>query len=335
MSRRLAIVALVLFAVGAAAVQAARPSFTPLSFTAVGERDYWVLGADSVLHTTDGGAHFTRLPAPPLSGERGVTRMLRFADGADGYAFVPRGSFAVTHDGGRTWRVLHLGSPIAFATGGGLVHVVFARCSPSGCSSYRLATSPVGVDAWRLSPLPFRAADAIVSLAAHGDDVWLLGTVGDLERARAELAHSSDGGATWHLGASPCFAGLGADFEPVSASVVWAVCPTGMMAGAARSTDGGTTFARVHTPPLVNSAELAPASPTVAVVAGNGAGFRFRRTVDGGRSWEPVRVPAVPTAVEWVGFTDARVGAAVVATRGGTQLWRTTDGGAAWSRVRL
>jgi photosystem II stability/assembly factor-like uncharacterized protein len=37
----------------------------------------------------------------------------------------------------------------------------------------------------------------------------------------------------------------------------------------------------------------------------------------------------------FVGFTDARVGAALVETGATSQLWRTTDGGASWSRVRL
>jgi hypothetical protein len=38
----------------------------------------------------------------------------------------------------------------------------------------------------------------------------------------------------------------------------------------------------------------------------------------------------------WVGFTDARVGSALVQTDlAKTALWRTTDGGARWSNVRI
>ena len=44
----------------------------------------------------------------------------------------------------------------------------------------------------------------------------------------------------------------------------------------------------------------------------------------------------------WVGFTDARVGAALTqmtydasAKTEVTALWRTTDGGATWSKVRV
>jgi hypothetical protein len=39
----------------------------------------------------------------------------------------------------------------------------------------------------------------------------------------------------------------------------------------------------------------------------------------------------------WIGFADAKVGAALVQTRsdGALALWRTTDGGASWSVVRF
>lgn len=332
--RRLVIAALVLSISCGAASRAATP-FTPLSFTAIGESDYWVLGNDSVLHTTDGGAHFARLPEPPLAGERGTIRFLRFVDAEDGYAYVPRGSFAVTHDGGRSWRTLNLGAPLAFATGGGLVHVVFAQCTNAGCASLRFATSPVTTDDWHVTPLPFAAADSLVALAAHGRDVWLLGSRGNRSSAREVLARSSAGGATFTVGAAPCTAGLGGQLLPASATALWAVCPTGMMAQAWRSTDGGATFANLRGLQLVNSAQLAPASSTTAVVAGNGAGSPLLRTVDAGRTWTRAAVPVRPLVVQWVGFTDPRVGAAIVSTATGTELWRTTDAGASWSRVRL
>ena len=129
---------------------------------------------------------------------------------------------------------------------------------------------------------------------------------------------------------------------PISATVVWAVCTTGMLAAAWRSTDGGVTFAHVATPPLVNSALLAPASKNVTVLAGNGAGSRLLRTTNGGVTWTRPSTPGRATFVPWVGFTDAKVGAALVHVGYDTSakveiqaLWRTTDGGANWSRVRL
>ncbi len=96
------------------------------------------------------------------------------------------------------------------------------------------------------------------------------------------------------------------------------------------------------TPQLVNSAVLAPASRDTAVLARNGARSRLLRTIDGGATWRAESTPGPAVFVAWVGFTDARVGAALVQTRYDASmkteiqvLWRTRDGGAHWSTVRL
>jgi photosystem II stability/assembly factor-like uncharacterized protein len=77
-------------------------------------------------------------------------------------------------------------------------------------------------------------------------------------------------------------------------------------------------------------------------VLDRGVGARLLRTTDGGKTWTAPRTPGRATNVFWVGFTDARVGAALVQTgydapakTDGTAMWRTTDGGATWSSVRL
>ncbi|TML23836.1 MAG: hypothetical protein E6G28_02035 [Actinobacteria bacterium] len=92
----------------------------------------------------------------------------------------------------------------------------------------------------------------------------------------------------------------------------------------------------------MNSARLAPASRDTAVLSGNGAGDRLRRTTDAGATWTVPHVPGRATFVPWIGFTDAAVGTALVQTGWDASakiereaLWRTTDGGADWSKVRL
>jgi photosystem II stability/assembly factor-like uncharacterized protein len=343
---------------GCASKHAASPqsrtsgSFEPQSFTAISENDYWVLGTVrhegrlrfSILRTTDGGRSFETIGAPQLPTE-GTVPTLRFADRRDGFAFVLGfgGTFFATHDGGTTWQKLRLGTVLAFETARGNVYVVTARCSRPACSRYRLERSPAWSNAWRPQALPFTPDGSIVDLAAHGSHVWLLGTPRRNPQAqRAELVRSTDGARTFVKGHGPCYPGLGGDLEPSSTSVVWAVCPTGMLAGAWRSIDGGTTFVNLKTPPLVNSATLAPASANTAVLARNGARTRLLRTTDGGRTWQPVQMPPPPAYTLWVGFTDAEVGAAIVETayQGAAkpqrqELWRTTDGGAHWHSVRL
>ena len=327
--------------------------FEPVSFTAVSD---WLLGSvacrtgrcTSILRTTDGGASFASIPAPTLSGagRAGVAPTLLFADRLDGFAFLTgiRGVFYATHDGGATWHRLALGNVLAFATAGGNAYAVTARCSLQRCTEYRFERSRVHADAWNAKAMPFAPSGSVLDLAAHGSSVWLLGTPAEGKQASGSdvLARSTDGGRTFAKGSGPCIPGLGGELAPTSANVVWAVCPTGMLAGAWRSTDGGVTFTHLSAPPLVNSAVLAPASRDVAVIARNGARSRLLRTTDGGASWTFTRTPGVAIYLPWIGFTDANVGAALVQTGWDASakieaqaLWRTTDGGASWSKVRF
>ncbi|MDQ3895156.1 MAG: hypothetical protein M3292_10950 [Actinomycetota bacterium] len=265
--------------------------------------------------------------------------MLRFADGRDGYVYVPQidGVLYATHDGGASWRRLALGDVLQFTTAGGEAYAITARCTPQRCSQYHLERAPVVANRWDVTALPFAADGSLFGLAALGPKVWLLGTRASKgPMTHNVLARSSDGGRTFTSGPGLCYAGLGGELAPASPTVIWAVCPTGLLAGAWRSTDGGVTFAQLKTPPLANSAVLAPASERVAVLFGNGAGARLLRTTNGGRTWRAAKTPGRATDIQWVGFS-AKVGAALVQL-GGSQmnaLWRTTDSGADWFAVPL
>lgn len=334
----------------------ARPvpaGFVPRSYTAVSGDDFWVLGSAPcdtgrctvIVRTRDGGSSFTAIAAPELQGrgEAGVTSTLRFADREDGWAFVTGsgGAFYATHDGGSTWHRLDLGSVIAFASGGGYAYAVTADCTNDGCTDFRFRRARVSGDGWSASVMPFTPDGPVLDLAAHGSNVWLLGTrAGQVSGPHDLLARSVDAGRTFAVGDGPCFAGLGGDVEPTSANVVWTVCPTGMMAAAARSTDGGSSFAPLDTHPLANSARLAPASDTTALLAPDGGETRPLLTTDAGSTWSQPQTPPHASFWAWVGFTDAHVGAALVQTHWDPaahvqlqQLWRTTDGGATWHAV--
>jgi hypothetical protein len=171
---------------------------------------------------------------------------------------------------------------------------------------------PAPTSRWTQSPLPFTPDGPVFDLAARGRDVWLLATPRTRFPRHDLLAGSTDGGRTFVTGTGPCIPGLGGDLEPSSSRVVWAVCPTGMMAGALRSTDGGATFTPLRTPPLVNSARLAPASNRTAVLAANGAGRPLYRPTDGGATWRPTAPPGKDNYWSEVVFTGTRVGDALV-----------------------
>ena len=98
---------------------------------------------------------------------------------------------------------------------------------------------------------------------------------------------------------------LGGDVEPSSARIVWAVCATGMMAGASRSTDGGVTFEPLHAPPLVNAARLANDADVdeLAVLADRHV-VRMRGQRDVAGHLERLGIDDLERAVGFVGDVD-------------------------------
>lgn len=325
--------------------------FSPDSFTAISDARYWVLGTapcaagrcPALVRTTDGGSSFLAIPAPPLTPGASGQPTLRFADSLDGYAFVehgPSSAFYSTHDGGSSWHAQALGDVLALAIGAGQVAVVTAQCGGSGCSAFALQRSHVASDSWSSGPLPFAPDGPAIDLEAHGQDLWLMGTPASANAPNSGvLARSTDAGATFVVGRSPCQPGLGGRLSPTSATNLWAVCPTGTEASAARSVDGGSTFATLSTPPMSNSASLGAASAEVAVLSPNDSTGTLLRTTDGGATLTAVTgLPGGVTFWEWIGFTDAQVGAALVESGSSPSpsnlaLWRTTDAGAHWTPV--
>jgi photosystem II stability/assembly factor-like uncharacterized protein len=319
--------------------------FVAVSLNALDDRDFVLLGTVpcpagrcyAIERTADGGRSFTRVAAPHGLPTEGTNPTLRFADKHDGFVWVPFGwgEFWSTHDGGGTWQRLRVPAVVAFTTADGRAYAVTARCTTQTCSGYRFARGPASAQRWRDSALPFVSDGSVIDLAARSRAVWLLGTPRTRFPHHDVLASSTDGGHTFVTSDGPCTPGLGGDLEPSSARVVWAVCPTGMEAGASRSTDGGHTFEPLRTPPLINAARLAPASDETAVLAANGAGRPLYRTTDGGATWRPLRQLGNDDAWYDIVFTDPRTGNALVQIGARPpSVWRTTDSGTTWSRIR-
>jgi hypothetical protein len=322
--------------------QSVPKGFRPVSLSAIDDNDLFLLGTlpcsaarcYAIERSGDGGRTFTRIAAPSGLPTEGSAPTLRFVDARVGVIWVPFGwgGFYRTHDGGVTWR--HVRSPdlVAFTTTGAKAYAIVAHCTTQRCTGFRFARGPASASRWRESPLPFVPDGPVLDLAARGNDVWLLGTPRTARYQRYDrLARSTDGGRTFTTGDGPCVPGLGGGLMPSSTRVVWAVCPTGLLAGAARSSDGGVAFSPLRTPPLTNGARLAPASSSTAVLAANGAGAPLYRTTDGGATWRPIAPRGKDTIWYEVVFTSAHVGDALVQLGGHAPVFRrTTDGGETW-----
>lgn len=167
--------------------------FDPVSFTAISPSEYWLLGdapcanpvCTSIVRTTDGGSHFVGIPAPtsPVIEGTGASttgvNTLRFADGADGYAFAtgPGGAFWDTHDGGEQWAqpgFLAGRELLGFGTGGGYALAVVGTCADGSCSAVTLERAPVTSDRWSALSVPVPdGSDQLVSMAVHGSELWI------------------------------------------------------------------------------------------------------------------------------------------------------------------
>jgi photosystem II stability/assembly factor-like uncharacterized protein len=334
--------------------------FDPLSFTAISADQYWLLGeapcsnpvCTSIVRTTDGGAHFVGLPAPtaPITSTTGSgINTLRFADTLDGYAFAtgPGGEFWDTHDGGGQWAeqgFLSGRQLLAFGTGGGYVFALAGSCQQGNCSSVVLDRSPVGSDQWSALTVPGLSGgvDQLATMTVHGTNLWFSLT-SSLNQAHQVLVAATGSGSSFATYASPCFSGLGGSIQASSSDVLWAVCPTGMEAQAFRSADGGAKWSTLDVGELENSALLAPASDSSAVLEPSAQG-QFLRTDDGGATWHSV----YPSSSgdfwwSWAGFTDSNIGSALRTESNPPagwpfpngpspqQLWRSSDGGMTWS----
>ena len=319
-------------ALGAQAGSSVRPGFEPQWFTAISATEFWLGGKGVVLHTSDGGRHFGRLPAPPAG-------PASFADSRDGFAFGWQTQLYATHGGGRAWHRLALRSVLAFAASGGTAYAVTGRCTEDGsCRDVRFQHSAVSSDAWISAPMPFAHAVPNFELATRGSNVWLFGgSSAGRHRLRNLLARSTNDGRTFVTDTAPCDAELAAELEPVSARIVWAFCPTGLMGIAYRSTDGGARFKPLRIPRCCpNSTALAPVSESVAVASANAAGSHLVRTTDGGATWRSTRTPRGITDWGKIVF-KGRVGLALVSigSRGDPALLRTTDAGTSWQAVPI
>jgi hypothetical protein len=144
---------------------ASAPSgFQPAAASFVSPSQGWVLGSGGCYScaqlrvTSDGGARWAVLPAPPAplgyyTQQPGAVTDVVFANSSDGYLFGP--GLLATDDGGRSWVRQPLPPVLTVRTGGGYVYALTQRGQAGPVALWR---SAVGVSHWRRLPLPAGAA---------------------------------------------------------------------------------------------------------------------------------------------------------------------------------
>lgn len=330
--------------------------FDPVSFSSISADRYWLLGSapcekricTAIVRTTDGGRRFARIPAPraPLhtgDGSSNSIDTLRFATPLDGFAYDAQSMRSAeaasnpiweTRDGGAHWRRLGLRHVLAFTTSGGHVLAVTASCHNGDCARLEVRRRALGGVGWSSQRLPVGHVESLVAMTAEGSSLWLSLSPTAGRHPDQLLLTSTDAGRTFIRRNSPCFTGLGGVLVASSSSVIWAVCPSGMLAGAFRSADGGATWSPLHTGrELANSAQIAPASDSTAILE-TGDQTELLRTTDAGATFATV-YPVRSGFWTFIGFTDARTADGLrvieIANRSLGRLIRSNDGGVHWS----
>ncbi len=350
-------------AVGSPSAPAASPSsapapvgFEPVSVTFVSADEGWVLGSvpcgstrcAAIERTGDGGRTWVPAPGPNsavVSGigmdtgaTSGIAR-LRFATPSDGWAFGP--DLWATHDGGVTWaRVSVPGLPsgsaiVALEAAHGSVNAVFY----DGAQHFRIATSPVGSDAWSLSPLQVAVGGGpvpAIQLVLSGDTGWLL------ENDRTVVGGARLVGGTWRTWKPACADVTGpAAIAASSSTDVVASCDMGLWSSPQGnhlfvSGDGGTTFAETgsRVPVTLGGGVATPGTSTIVVSGTNSTQSILVGSFDGGQTWSTV-LQAGSVGLADLGFTTPTQGVVVAIGAGAGRLLMTHDGGRTWSAIEF
>jgi hypothetical protein len=335
--------------------------FNPVSVSAVGVNDYWVLGymttsdggidGATIMQTTDAGQHFTTVGGPPVYVAESPVRPaptaveisdIRFGDSSNGWAYG--GGLFETADGGTSWSAVTgvPGNVVDLAAANNKVWAVVSlaapagSASPSGTAEYAIYSSSYGkgVQTWSRVALPIALGGSQPSIVDQDGTVTVLAD-GPLRSGLMTHTLISVGGGGFADHTGPCFQDEGGVLSN-SKLGIWANCPLGHSSALFVSTDRGATWAaRTFPNGFPNpGAGIGAIDNVHAVVVNTGSnpGGLIRVSTTGPNVVEDGPVASVGT---FVGFTDPLHGFAVLTAQAGDldRLWRTTDGGQTWTTV--
>ena len=336
--------------------------FTPVSVSAVGLNDYWVLGYTStkstggynitttVEETTDAGQHFVTDTTPPALVAQAQPRghdtttisQIGFGDAKDGWTFGS--TLFSTTDAGASWSAVNgiSGGVIDLVASNNTAWALVQTASSSGASSpavsnqYALWSTSygTGAQAWSQVALPINLGSTTPSIVDQDGTVTLMASGPSRTGNKVHTLIGTAGKPfTDHTG--PCEQDLGGTLSN-SKKAIWAECPGGTQATLYVSKDAGATWtaSAVNDPTkieLERGAAIGAIDDTTAVVF-DAAAQRLSKI--SGTSVTATSATGV-SDVTFLGFTTPAVGFAITVGEDGTttQLLRTADGGTSWSAV--
>jgi photosystem II stability/assembly factor-like uncharacterized protein len=331
--------------------------FVPMSVSAVGLNDYWVLGyteradgglLDTVVRTTDGGHQFTTVGSPDAALVRARTTPLdppassqiRFGDTDDGWAFggdTAGGVLFQTTDAGTSWSAVN-GIPGSITDLVAANHEAWAIVQNNSGATYQYAlwSTSYGTttQAWTPVALPFELGSTTPSIVDQDGTVTVMASGPSSAGNKVHVLIGTAGKPfTDHVG--PCEQDLGGTLSN-SKKAVWVECQSGTSATLYVSKDAGATW----TPSPTNNTAKIEVEAGVALGAIDDTSAAIfdaanqRLSKISGSTVTPTSATNVSDVI-FLGFTTTAVGFAITVEENDTtnQLLRTMDGGATWSAV--
>ncbi|HTC68831.1 MAG TPA: hypothetical protein VK662_04625 [Acidothermaceae bacterium] len=320
--------------------------FNPVSVSAVGVNDYWVLGyitassgpdGITIMKTTDAGQHFTKVGSPSafvaqmnakVPPGTPIVSDVRFGDLNNGWVYG--GNLFTTADGGASWSVVSgvPGSVVDLAAASGNVWAV-ADDESSGSPSYSLFHATYGTSgtsAWTKVNLNTTSFTNVVVIK---QTAYLLAATAPTQPGI--FVTITNGGANVSSTSGPCTPQTGGVLSVAGDGSLWALCTGGHTTTEFVSTDAGAHWAASQFPLVTYS--IGGVDSSHAVVFDDTELDMITLT-----SSSPVPVAPGSVAspgVGFIGFTTTKIGFLVASMQNGTpsQLWRTTDGGQTWAAV--
>ena len=335
---------------------------TILELRSVDGRTVWAIGAsgspetslirDTLLRTTDGGAHWSSTHLPRSLGALDIHSALEAwaigpRVGSDPTDYYGAGPLLHTTDGGRTWT-----TAIASAVGA----VCFADATDGWAAGARVLRTADGGRTWSpISATPTLPAGygAMPSALGCADPaaLWLFRSLDGGAGGHLDYAgyRSFDGGAHWRevLGnpfypSTPRGIGAAADepgpFEAPDGvhAIELGFRPAANVDSVTVTADGGQTWSQVPLEGIgLGAAALAAPDPADLWVAGSTWGFGgfLLGSADGGRTWRERWPVATPRPTAAIAFVSPSEGFGVGVPGDARAVLHTQDGGVRWELI--